>query len=72
MTTEPAIISELSKERPEMKFNSIGRLINYDMLKACHDKMDGYKAVGTDGISKAGYNDNQGGKSQELSTKAKE
>ncbi len=41
-----------------MKFNSIGHLINYDMLKACHNKMDGSKAVGTDGTSKADYNEN--------------
>lgn len=58
MTTKLARISELSKERPDTKFTSIGHLINHDMLKACHDKMDGSKAVGTDGISKADYNEN--------------
>lgn len=41
-----------------MKFNSIGHLIDYDMLKACHNKMDGRKAVGIDGISKADYESN--------------
>lgn len=34
-----------------MKFNSIGHLINIEMLKECHYKMDGRKAVGIDGIS---------------------
>lgn len=58
MTTKLARISELSKENPDMKFNSIGHLINFDMLKACHNKMDGRKAVGIDGISKADYDRN--------------
>ena len=38
-----------------MRFNSIGHLIDYGMLKACHNKMDGSKAVGIDGITKADY-----------------
>ena len=41
-----------------MKFNSIGHLINIEMLKECHYKMDGRKAVGIDGISKEEYNSN--------------
>lgn len=52
MTTKLERISELSKQHPEMKFNSIGHLINIEMLKECHYKMDGRKAVGIDGISK--------------------
>jgi RNA-directed DNA polymerase len=58
MTTKLARISELSKENPDIKFNSIGHLIDYDMLKVCHSKMDGSKAVGTDGISKEEYDSN--------------
>ena len=58
MITKLARISELSREKPEMKFNSIGHLINYDMLKACHNKMGGNKAVGIDGISKSDYDMN--------------
>lgn len=55
MTTKLARISELSREKPEMKFNSIGHLINMDMLRACHNKMEGNKAAGVDGITKAEY-----------------
>lgn len=55
MTTKLARISELSKVNPDMRFNSIGHLIDYDMLKICHNKMDGSKAVGIDGITKADY-----------------
>lgn len=58
MTTKLARISELSKEKPDMKFNSIGHLINFDMPAACHNKMDGSKAVGIDGISKDDYANN--------------
>ena len=58
MTTKLARISELSKVNPEMKFSSIGHMIDYDMLKACHNKMDGSKAVGIDGITKAVYEEN--------------
>lgn len=56
MTTKLERISELSKQHPEMKFNSIGHLINIEILKECHYKMDGRKAVGIDGISKEEYN----------------
>ena len=55
MTTKLARISDLSKANPEMKFSSIGHLIDYDMLKACHSKMDGSKAGGIDGVTKAIY-----------------
>ncbi len=58
MITKLARISELSKEKPDMKVNSIGHLINFDMLAACHNKMDGSKAVGIDGISKDDYANN--------------
>ena len=58
MKTKLARISELSKQNPEMKFNSIGHLIDYDLLKACHNKMDGSKAIGIDGVSKDEYEHN--------------
>lgn len=41
-----------------MVFTSIGHLINEDMLKHCHEKMDGDKAVGTDGVTKEEYGRN--------------
>lgn len=58
MTTKLTRISQLSKENPELKFNSIGHLIDYDMLKICHSRMDGRKAVGIDGITKDEYGEN--------------
>lgn len=38
-----------------MVFTSIGHLIDIDMLKSCHNSMDGDKAVGIDGITKDMY-----------------
>lgn len=51
-------ISLLSKGNPDMVFTSIGHLINQEMLKACHEKMDGKKAVGIDGVTKEEYEKN--------------
>lgn len=55
METKLERISQLSKENPEMVFTSIGHLINKELLKECHEKMDGYKAVGIDGVTKEEY-----------------
>lgn len=58
METKLARISQLSSENPDMVFTSIGHLINKEMLKKCHEEMDGTKAVGIDGITKEEYNRN--------------
>jgi group II intron reverse transcriptase/maturase len=58
METKLERISQLSKENPEMVFTSIGHLINKELLKECHEKMDGKKAVGIDGITKEEYEEN--------------
>ena len=55
METKLARISQLSKENPDMVFTSLGHLINKEMLKSCHIRMDGTKAVGIDGITKEEY-----------------
>ena len=58
METKLARIAELSTQNPNMVFTSLGHLINEDLLKACHDKMDGTKAVGIDGMTKEEYTKN--------------
>ncbi len=55
METKLARISEMSRNNPEMIFTSIGHLINKELLKSCHESMDGTKAKGIDGVSKADY-----------------
>lgn len=61
METKLARISQLATENPEMVFTSVGHLINKDLLRKCHESMDGDKAVGTDGVTKEEY----GGKLEE-------
>ena len=58
METKLARISQLSKENSDMVFTSLGHLINKEMLKSCHIRMDGTKAVGIDGITKEEYGRN--------------
>lgn len=55
MTTQLARITQMSTENPDMVFTSIGHLIDVEMLKQCHAKMDGNKAVGIDGVTKEEY-----------------
>ncbi|MBO6000971.1 MAG: group II intron reverse transcriptase/maturase [Spirochaetales bacterium] len=55
METKLARISQMSRENPTMIFTSIGHLINKEMLRSCHEAMDGDKAKGIDGVSKAEY-----------------
>ena len=55
MGTKLERMSQLSRENPEMVFTSIGHFINKEMLKGCHEKMDGNKAVGIDGVTKEEY-----------------
>ena len=55
METKLARISQMSRENPTMIFTSIGHLIDKEMLKSCHEAMDGTKAKGIDGVSKADY-----------------
>ena len=58
METKLARISQLSKEHPSMVFTSLGHLLNKELLRECHEKMEKGKAVGIDGISKEDYEQN--------------
>ena len=55
METKLERISQLSRENPQMEFTSIYHLINMELLKKCHQEMDGRKAIGVDGITKDDY-----------------
>ena len=61
MQTKLERISQLSEENPDMVFTSVYHLINKDLLKQCHEEMDGKKAVGIDGITKEEYGRNLDG-----------
>ena len=58
METKLERISQLSRENPDMVFTSIYHLINKELLRKCHEGIDGKKAVGIDGITKEEYDRN--------------
>lgn len=58
MVTKLKRIAEMSVEKPDMVFTSIGHLINKEMLVSCHEAMEADKAVGIDGVTKADYERN--------------
>ena len=58
MLTKLTGIAEVARLRPNEKFTSLAHLINADMLRMCHNEMDGKKATGVDAVTKEGYNQN--------------
>ena len=71
METKLARISRMSAENPDMEFTSLYHLINCEMLRNCHDKMDGTKTVGVDGITKEEYEKNLGNNLKDLQERLK-
>ena len=56
MATKLARISQMSRENPKMIFTSIGHLIDKEMLRSCHEAMDGSKAnVGISIVAQNGF-----------------
>lgn len=55
METKLARIAEISKERPQEIFTSIYHFLNKELLMICHKELDGKKATGLDGVTKAEY-----------------
>ena len=48
----------MSAQNPTMVFTSIAHMIDTELLRECHAKMDGDKAVGIDGTTKEDYDRN--------------
>jgi len=48
-------IGERAKHRPDTVFNNIGHVIDLDLLRECYRELDGKKAIGIDGVTKAAY-----------------
>ncbi|MDI3547476.1 MAG: RNA-directed polymerase [Halanaerobiales bacterium] len=51
-------IARVAKERAKEKFTSLYHLLNEEMFRECHYEMDGKKAAGIDGVTKAEYDEN--------------
>jgi hypothetical protein len=55
MATKLNRIREMATNNPKMVFTSLYHLINGELLKQCHQEMDGRKATGVDKVTKAEY-----------------
>ena len=55
MSTKLDRIAEIAKEKPKEQFTSLIHLIDKEMLKQCHEELDGNKATGTDKVTKQEY-----------------
>ena len=68
MATDLTRIGEKACKEPELVFTSLyHHIYDVDNLRACYDALDGRKARGADGVSKAEYGKNLKGKLQDLS-----
>lgn len=56
--TKLARIAEISTTKPKEIFTSIYHLLNEELLLKCHRELDGKKATGLDGVTKAEYEEN--------------
>jgi RNA-directed DNA polymerase len=55
MSTKLDRIAEIAKAKPKEQFTSLIHLIDKEMLKQCHEELDGNKATGTDKVTKQEY-----------------
>lgn len=56
--TKLARIAQISRKKPKEVFTSVYHLLNEEMLMMCHKELNGNKATGIDGITKAEYEEN--------------
>lgn len=55
METKLAKIAQIARERPKEQFTSLAHLLNVEMLRECHQELNGNKASGIDEITKTQY-----------------
>lgn len=58
MQTKLERIAEISRYNTKAVFTSLYHLLNKELLMECHRLLDGKKAIGIDGVSKADYEEN--------------
>jgi hypothetical protein len=54
-TTKLERISKRASFKKETVFNNIGHAVDLDLLRECYRELEGKKAIGIDGVSKASY-----------------
>ena len=61
MGTKLDRIEQMAANNPKMVFTSLYHMISEEMLRKCHDEMDGNKATGVDNVTKSEYGANLDG-----------
>ncbi len=64
-------IAYLSTRRADQEFTSLMHHVNVEALRSCYQKLDGKKAIGADGISKAQFGEDLCANLEELVAKMK-
>lgn len=54
-TTKLESIGKRASYQKDTVFNNIGHVVDLDLLRECYRQLDGQKAVGIDGVTKAAY-----------------
>jgi group II intron reverse transcriptase/maturase len=72
MTTELERISQLVREHPDRKLQTIMHLVNAETLKGVHNRQDKSKAYGVDKVTKAEYGENLEENIENLLTRMKQ
>ena len=65
-TTKLERISKRASLRKDTVFNNIGHVVDLDLLRECYQELDGKKAIGVDGVTKAIYGKDLEGNLQDL------
>lgn len=65
-TTKLDCIGKRAKYRPDTVFNNIGHVVDLDLLRESYRQLEGKKAVGIDGMTKAAYGEKLEGNLQDL------
>src|SRR5215204_1648200 len=65
-TTKLDRIGKRAKYQPETVFNNIGHVIDLNLLRECYQELNGRKANGIDGVTKASYGEKLEGSLQDL------
>jgi RNA-directed DNA polymerase len=55
LETKLAKIAQIARERPKEQFTSLAHLLNVEMLRECHQELNGNKASGIGEITKIQY-----------------
>lgn len=53
--TKLARVEVKSRHEPALVFSNLGHIIDVSLLRACFDSLEGNKAIGIDGMTKAAY-----------------